>query len=87
MWWSTDETRINLSHIWVRSEQDVWRVRWDETHFNMMMHRELKHIWITSESDLNKIWVRFEQKKDKMQFNVMMHKQNWNTSESHLSQI
>ncbi len=52
-----------------------------------MMHRELKHIWITSESDLNKIWVRFEQKKDKMQFNVMMHRQNWNTSESHLSQI
>ena len=38
MWWSTDETRINLSHIWVRSEQDVWRMRQDETHFNVMMH-------------------------------------------------
>ncbi len=95
MWWSTDETRINLSHIWVRSEQDVWRVRRDEMHFNMMMHRELKHIWITSESDLNKmsesdlnkIWVRFEQKKDKMQFNVMMYRQNWNTFKSHLNQI
>jgi len=60
-----------------------------------MMHRELKHIWITSESDLNKmsesdlnkIWVRFEQKKDKMQFNVMMYRQNWNTFKSHLNQI
>jgi len=45
---------------------------------------KLKHIWITfeshlnemSESDLNKIWVRSEQKKDEMQFNMMMHK--WN---------
>ncbi len=40
--------------------------------FNVMMHRKLKHIWITFESDLNemfksdldKIWVRSEQKKD-----------------------
>ncbi len=39
MWWSTNETRIDLNHIWVRFEQDVWRVRRDETHFNMMMHR------------------------------------------------
>ncbi len=84
MWWSTDETRIDLSHIWVRSEQDVWRARRDETHFNVMMHEELKHIWVTSESDLNemsesdlnKIWVRSEQEKDEMQFNVMMHR--WN---------
>ncbi len=29
-----------------------------------------------SESDLNKIWVRFEQKKNEMQFNIMMHKQD-----------
>ncbi len=44
----------------------------------------LKCIWITFESDLNeifesnlnKIWVKFEQKKDEMQFNVMMHR--WN---------
>ncbi len=56
---------------------------------------KLKHIWITSESDLNemsesnldKIWVRFKQKKNEMQFNMMMHRQDWNTSESHLSQI
>ncbi len=42
----------------------------------------LKYIWITfesdlnemSESDLDKIWVRSEQEKDEMQFNVMMHK-------------
>ena len=51
MWWSTDETRINLSHIWVRSEQDVWRTRWDEMHFNMMMHRN----WNTFKSHLNQI--------------------------------
>ena len=68
MWWSTDETEINLSHIWIRSEQDVWRARRDETHFNVMMHEKLKHIWVTSESDLDemsesdldKIWVRSE---------------------------
>ncbi len=55
----------------------------------------LKYIWITfesdlnkmSESDLNKIWVRFEQEKDEMQFNVMMHRWDWNTFESNLSQI
>ncbi len=49
-----------------------------------MMHRELKYIWITFksdlnemfESDLNKIWVRSEQKKDEMQFNMMMHRRN-----------
>ncbi len=49
-----------------------------------MMHRKLKHIWVTSESDLNKmsesdlgkIWVRSEQEKDEMQFNVMMHRQD-----------
>ncbi len=29
-----------------------------------------------SESDLNKIWIRFEQEKDEMQFNMMMHM--WN---------
>ncbi len=45
---------------------------------------KLKHIWITFESDLNKmfesnlnkIWVKSEQKKDEMQFNIMMHR--WN---------
>ncbi len=51
MWWSTDETKINLSHIWVRSEQDVWRMRWDETHFNVIMHRN----WNISESHLSQI--------------------------------
>ena len=84
MWWSTDETRINLSHIWVRSEQDVWRARRDETHFNVMMHEKLKHIWVTSESDLDeisesdldKIWIRSEQEKDEMQFNVMMYRRD-----------
>ncbi len=68
MWWCTDETEINLSHIWVRSEQNFCKMRWDETHFNVIMHRELKHIWVTSESDLDKmfesdldkIWVRSE---------------------------
>jgi len=30
MWWSTDETEINLSHIWVRSEQDVWVRSWQD---------------------------------------------------------
>ncbi len=39
MWWSTDKTRINLSHIWVKSEQDVWRMKQDEIHFNMIMHK------------------------------------------------
>ncbi len=62
MWWSTDETRINLSHIWVKFEQDVWRVRWDKTHFNVMMHSETKihlsHIWVKFKQD---IWVRFRQ--------------------------
>ncbi len=49
-------------------------MRRDETHFNMMMHRELKYIWVTSESDLNemsesdlnKIWIRLKQEKDEM---------------------
>ncbi len=27
-----------------------------------------------SESDLNKIWVRSEQERDEMQFNMMMHR-------------
>ncbi len=27
MWESTDETRINLSHIWVRFEQDVCKMK------------------------------------------------------------
>jgi len=26
MWWCTDETRINLSYIWVKFEQNVWKV-------------------------------------------------------------
>ncbi len=30
MWWSTDKTEINLSHIWVRSEQDVWVKSWQD---------------------------------------------------------
>jgi len=70
MWWSTDETRINLSHIWVRFEQDVWRMRRDEMHFNMMMHSEIKthlshiwvrfkwDVWVKSRQDLSHIWVR-----------------------------
>ncbi len=45
---------------------------------------KLKHIWITFESDLNKmfesdldkIWVKSEQEKDEMQFNIIMYKQN-----------
>jgi len=55
-----------------------------EMHFNVMMHEKLKHIWVTSESDLDemsksdldKIWVRSEQKRDETQFNVMMHRQD-----------
>jgi len=62
MWWNTDETKINLSHISVRSEQDVWRVKWDETHFNVMMHSKTKihlsHIWVKFKQD---VWVRFRQ--------------------------
>ncbi len=62
MWWSTDETRINLSHIWIKSEQDVWRTRQNEMHFNMMMHNEIKthlnHIWIRFKQD---VWVKFKQ--------------------------
>ncbi len=57
-------------------EQD--EMRRDEMHFNMMMHRELKHIWITSESDLNeisesnldKIWIRLEQERNKMRWDA-----------------
>ncbi len=30
MWWSTDETEINLSHIWVKSEQNVWVRFWQD---------------------------------------------------------
>ncbi len=60
-------------------------------HFNMMMHRKLKHIWVTSESDLDEMsesdLSKKKMKQDEMHFNVMMYKQNWNTSESHLSQI
>jgi len=55
MWWSTDETEIDLSHIWVKSEQDIWRMKRDETHFNVMMHRKLKYIWVTFESNLNEM--------------------------------
>ncbi len=46
----------------------IWKMKQDETHFNMMMHEKLKHIWVTFESDLNKIselnldkiWVKSE---------------------------
>ena len=56
---------------------------------------KLEYIWVTfesdlnkmSESDLNKIWIKSEQEKDEMQFNVMMHKWDYNTFESHLNQI
>ncbi len=80
--WNWNKSESHLSQIWARCLKD--EMRWDEMHFNVMMHEKLKHIWITSESDLNemfesdlnKIWVKSEQKKDKMQFNMMMHK--WN---------
>ena len=73
MWWSTDKTRINLSHIWVKSEQDVWRIRQDETHFNMMMHDEIKthlshiwvkfkqNVWVKSKQNLSQIWAELKQ--------------------------
>ena len=62
MWWSTNKIEIDLSHIWVKSEQDVWKVKRDETHFNMMMHSwietHLSHIWIKFKWD---VWVKFKQ--------------------------
>ncbi len=72
-------------------------MRWNEIQRDAFYSDEAltrwKHIWITFksdlnemfESDLNKIWVRSEQEKNKMQFNVMMHRRDWNTSESNLS--
>ncbi len=63
MWWSTDETEINLSYIWVKFEWNEMRciLTWWCT-------AKLKYIWITSESNINemsesnldKIWVRSE---------------------------
>jgi len=56
-----------------------------------MIHRKLKYIWVTSESDLNEMFEsnlsKRKMKQDEMHFNVMMHRWNQNTSESHLSQI
>ena len=39
MWWSTDETEINLSHIWVTSESDL----------NKTSKTDLDKIWVRSE--------------------------------------
>ncbi len=39
------------------SESDldnIWKMKWDETYFNMMMHDEIK-------THLNHIWIRFKQ--------------------------
>ncbi len=88
--------KIHLSHIWIRFKRDKARWRWDMIKWDAFYSDEallLKHIWITSELNLNeiselnldKIWVRSEQKKDEMQFNMMMHRRNWNTFESNMS--
>ena len=103
-----------MSQIWARclSQILIKSEKWDKMRCILMWWcmTELKHIWITFESnlnkmfesDLNKIWVRSEQEKDKTQFNVMMHnkikihlshiwvrfKQDvWNKSKQDLSQI
>ncbi len=50
MWWSTDETEINLSYIWVKFKQDEMRcilIWWCTA--------KLKYIWVTSESNLNEM--------------------------------
>ncbi len=57
-------------------------IKWDAFYSDEAL--KLKHIWITSESDLNKmsesnldkIWIKSEQEKDEMQFNMMMHRQD-----------
>ena len=45
MWWSTDKTRINLNHIWVRSEQDVWRVQYFAlSHDRALLNQYISHL-------------------------------------------
>ena len=89
---------MRWKYIWVTSESDLSKTERDTIKRDTFYSDEvllLKHIWITFESDLNKmsesnlnqIWVRSEQKKDEMQFNVMIYRWDWNTFELNLSQI
>ncbi len=50
----------------------------DEIKYSKMHFIVMKHWWDKNTS---------EQKKDETQFNIMMHRRNWNKSESHLNQI
>ncbi len=85
--WEQDEMRKNR-----RQQQD--KIQQNAFYSDETLTKQ-EYIWITSESDLNKIfesdlnkiWVRSEQERDEMQFNVMMHRWDWNRFESHLSQI
>ena len=29
IWWNTNKTEINLSHIWIESEQNFCKMRWN----------------------------------------------------------
>ena len=62
-WWCTDETEIDLSHIWVRSERDETRciLTWwctDETEINLshIWVRFRRDVWNRSRQNLSQIW-------------------------------
>ncbi len=42
IWWCTDETKIHLSHIWVRFKQNVWVRFKQDLSWVKMMKIELK---------------------------------------------
>ena len=78
-----DETR------WERDEMRKNRRRWQDkiqrdAFYSDEALTKQEYIWITFESDLNemselnldKIWVRSEQERNEMQFNVMMHRRD-----------
>ncbi len=74
--WERDEMRKNR-----RQWQD--KIQRDAFYSDEALTKQ-EYIWITFESDLNemselnldKIWVRSEQERDEMQFNVMMHRRD-----------
>ncbi len=78
---------MRWEYIWVTFELDLSETERDSIKQNAFYSDEalkLKHIWVTFKSDLNKmfksdldkIWIRFKQERDEMQFNMMMHR--WN---------
>ena len=63
MWWCTDETEINLSHIWVKSEWNEtrciltwWCISETKIHLNHIWIRFKQNVWVRFKQDLSQIW-------------------------------